>query len=75
MRQYLNDTHRMIFDRYLQNAVAGGCDLRQAESIAKERTLKRVMEASAAIHAVRERVGNNISRLEPNPCYRDGNND
>lgn len=49
MRQYLNDEHRAIFDRNFKKALAGGADARQAESIARERTLFMVMKASAAI--------------------------
>ncbi len=49
MRQYLNDEHREMFDAYFAKAVRGGCDARQAEQIAKERTLFQVMKASAAI--------------------------
>jgi hypothetical protein len=49
MRQYLNDEHRAIFDRNFQKALNGGADARQAEAIAKERTLYVVMKSSAAI--------------------------
>jgi len=52
----LNEEHRGIFKRYYFNAVKGGCDHAQAESIAREKTLYDVMKASAAIAAVREQM-------------------
>lgn len=62
MRNYLNQDHRSMFDRYLQHAVAGGCDLRQAEQVAKERTLKDVMRNSAAIAYVRQHMMGDTSQ-------------
>jgi hypothetical protein len=53
MREYLNDETKEKFDGYLRAAVKGGCDLRQAEQIAKERTLFDVMRVSACIAAAR----------------------
>lgn len=70
MRQFLNEPTRLMFDRYFAAAVKGGCDGRQAEAIAKERTLKVVMATSAAVHEQRERIGSNVVREEPAPRYR-----
>lgn len=62
MRQHLNDEHRAIFDQHLRAAVTGGCDLRQAEQIAKERTLKIIMRNSAAIAYVRAKLNSDINQ-------------
>lgn len=55
-----------MYDNHVRTAVAGGCDLAQADAIARERTLYTVMRASAAIAYVRQRMatGNeNVNRL------------
>lgn len=72
MRKYLNEEHRNMFDRYFKLALTGGCDGRQAESIAKERTLYRIMLASAAIANMRSQISGNIVRETPAPRHRDG---
>jgi hypothetical protein len=62
MRKYLNDEHKAMFDRYFAKALHGGCDARQAEQIAKERTLFDITRASAAISYVRQRLMGDISQ-------------
>lgn len=61
----LEPIHQHIFDLYLRAAINGGCDVAQAESIAGERTLARIMAANAAILEQRDRIAGNITRAEP----------
>lgn len=69
MRKYLNEETRAIFDRYLCAAVNAGCDVRQAENIAKERTLFDVMRSSACAFAVRDGLNRNALPYVP-PNYK-----
>lgn len=73
MRSYLNDANKKRFDRYFAAAVRGGCDGRQAEGIAKERTVTDIMRDTSLIHEMRTRIGSNVVRDEPAPRYRHGN--
>lgn len=57
MRGSLNEAHQRIFDRFYHAALHGGCDVAQATGIAKERTLRLVMRASAAIYTARQAMG------------------
>lgn len=65
MRAHLNPEYQVIYDRYVKIAIHGGCDAEQAQSIAKERTLLRVMKASADIANIRERMAGNTGRDLP----------
>ncbi len=53
VREHLNDQHKLIYDRHLEIAMRSGCDVKQAEGIARERTLAILMAASAAISNAR----------------------
>lgn len=49
MRQHLNPIAQQSYDRHYNNAIKGGCDKAQAESIARENTLAEALRTSAAI--------------------------
>jgi hypothetical protein len=49
MRKYLSTEHREWFDNCFRKALSGTADARQAESIAMERTLFKIMRASAEV--------------------------
>lgn len=56
MRQHLNPVAQVTYDLHYNNALKGGCDVGQAHSIAREKTLQSVMRETSARHAQREKI-------------------
>lgn len=55
MREHLNYEARQRYDSYVLAAIRGGCDQKQAESIARQRYLEEVNRHSEALATFRRR--------------------
>jgi hypothetical protein len=53
MREALNDESKYIYDRFVMDALRGGCDAAQAHSIAKQRYLASVQRQMDAVRSTR----------------------
>lgn len=65
IRDYLNEDYKELWDSNWRKALNGCADARQAEQIANEKTLLRIMQNSAAVEHSRAVARGATQRLTP----------
>lgn len=62
MREHLNHEAQRTYDRYVMSALGGGCDQKQAESIARQRFLQDTARISEAAREARKQITATVRR-------------